>query len=110
MFYRAKLFLSEISQSTSVSRNTIKKWLRSPGDIEPKLSAHLANCAFTETTQNVVLVGGAGTGKTHLATPLGVAGVSQHGERARFYSTVDLVNALEQEKERPANRGCWHMA
>ncbi len=66
--------------------------------IDRSLIEQLAACAFTETAQNVVLVGGTGTGKTHLATALGVAGVSQHGKRVRFYSTVDLVNALEQEK------------
>ncbi|OYX11161.1 MAG: AAA family ATPase [Acidovorax sp. 32-64-7] len=43
-------------------------------------------------------VGGPGTGKTHLATAIGVAGITRHGSRVRFYSTVDLVNALEQEK------------
>ena len=45
-----------------------------------------------------MLVGGPGTGKTHLATAIGVAGITRHGRRVRFYSTVDLVNALEQEK------------
>ncbi len=39
-----------------------------------------------------------GTGKTHLATAIGVSGITRHGKRVRFYSTVDLVNALEQEK------------
>ena len=39
-----------------------------------------------------------GTGKSHLATAIGVAGITQHGKRVRFYSTVDLVNALEREK------------
>ena len=39
-----------------------------------------------------------GTGKTHLATALGVAGITEKAKRVRFYSTVDLVNALEQEK------------
>jgi len=43
-------------------------------------------------------VGGPGTGKTHLATALGIAGITEHGKRVRFHSTVDLVNALEQEK------------
>ena len=46
----------------------------------------------------MVLIGGPGTGKTHLAIALGVYGITQHGRRVRFYSTVDLVNALEQEK------------
>lgn len=58
----------------------------------------LANLSFTEDTQNVVLIGGPGTGKTHLATALGISGLTHHSKRVRFYSTVDLVNALEQEK------------
>lgn len=66
--------------------------------VDRQLILQLAECRFTETAQNVVLVGGTGTGKTHLATALGVAGVSEHGQRVRFYSTVDLVNLLEQEK------------
>ena len=39
-----------------------------------------------------------GTGKTHLATALGIEAVTRHGKRVRFYSTVELVNTLEQEK------------
>ncbi len=45
-----------------------------------------------------MLIGGPGTGKTHLATALGISGLTRHQKRVRFYSTVDLVNALEQEK------------
>jgi len=66
--------------------------------VDQKLIEQLATLSFTEAAHNVVLVGGTGTGKTHLATALGVSGISQHGKRIRFYSTVDLVNALEQEK------------
>ena len=58
----------------------------------------LAETTFTEAAHNVVLFGGPGTGKSHLATAIGVAGITRHGKRVRFYSTVDLVNALEQEK------------
>jgi len=43
-------------------------------------------------------VGGTGTGKTHLATALGVSGIQHHSKRVRFFSTVELVNGLEQEK------------
>lgn len=46
---------------------------------------------------NLILVGGTGIGKTHLATALGVAAI-HHGKRIRFYNAVDLVNRLEQEK------------
>ena len=66
--------------------------------VDRKLIHTLAEMAFTEAAQNVVLVGGPGTGKTHLATAIGVSGITRHGKRVRFYSTVDLVNALEQEK------------
>ena len=58
----------------------------------------LADLSFTDQAHNVVLIGGPGTGKMHLAIALGVAGITQQGRRVRFYSTVDLVNALEQEK------------
>ena len=66
--------------------------------VDRKLVMQLAGCGFTEAAHNVVLVGGPGTGKSHLATAIGVAAITQHGKRVRFYSTVDLVNALEQEK------------
>ena len=41
---------------------------------------------------------GPGTGKTHLATAIGIEAIQRHGRRVRFFSTVELVNALEQEK------------
>ena len=66
--------------------------------VDKKLVMQLAETAFTEAAHNVVLVGGTGSGKSHLATAIGVAGIVHHGKRVRFYSTVDLVNALELEK------------
>ena len=68
--------------------------------VDRKLVHTLAETAFTDAAHNAVLVGGPGTGKTHLATAIGVSGITHHGKRVRFYSTVDLVNALEQEKAR----------
>jgi DNA replication protein DnaC len=52
---------------------------------------------YLTTARNIVLVGGTGTGKTHLATSLGRAAIRQ-GKRVRFYSVVDLVNQLDTEK------------
>ena len=66
--------------------------------VDKKLVNQLSTLDFTETAQNVVLIGGPGTGKTHLATAIGVAGIAAKGKRVRFYSTVDLVNELEKEK------------
>ena len=53
---------------------------------------------FLDSAHNVVFIGGPGTGKTHLATSLGVQAIRNHGKRVRFFSTVELVNALELEK------------
>ena len=66
--------------------------------VDHSLVTELAGFAFTEAAHNVVFIGGTGTGKTHLATALGVSGITKHSKRVRFYSTVDLVNLLEQEK------------
>ena len=58
----------------------------------------LATAGFMEQAHNLILVGGTGTGKTHLATALGVAAIHQ-GKRVRFFNAVDLVNRLQQEKQ-----------
>jgi DNA replication protein DnaC len=58
----------------------------------------LHRCEFLEETENIVLIGGPGTGKTHIATAIGVQAIVHHHCRVRFQSTIDLVNALEQEK------------
>ena len=53
---------------------------------------------FMDGAHNVVLIGGPGTGKTHIATAIGVQAVEHLRRKVRFFSTVELVNALEQEK------------
>lgn len=52
---------------------------------------------FTTECRNVVFVGGPGTGKTHLSLAIAAHAVKCR-RRVRFYSVVDLVNQLEQEK------------
>ena len=66
--------------------------------VDEVLIKSLHRCQFLEDAQNVVLVGGPGTGKTHLATAIGVQAIQQHRQRVRFLSTIEVVNALEQEK------------
>ena len=66
--------------------------------VDQSLVRQLATLTFTDTAQNAVLIGGPGTGKTHLATAIAVSGIASKGKRVRFYSTVDLVNLLEREK------------
>ena len=57
---------------------------------------------FLGEKSNVILVGGTGTGKTHLAIAIARQAV-RNGMKGRFFNLLDLVNQLEQEKL--ANRG-----
>ena len=66
--------------------------------VDETLVRKLHSGQFTEQAHNVVFIGGPGTGKTHLATAIGVEAIQKYGKRVRFFSTVELVNALEQEK------------
>jgi DNA replication protein DnaC len=59
----------------------------------------LHRCEFIEDAQNVVFVGGPGTGKTHLATAIAVQAIQHHRLRVRFLPTIELVNQLEQEQQ-----------
>ncbi len=56
----------------------------------------LASGNFLAHQRNVVLVGGTGTGKTHLAIALARA-LIRDGKRGRFFNVVELVNKLEGE-------------
>jgi len=68
-------------------------------EVNEALIKALHRCEFMEEAQNVVLVGGPGTGKTHLATAIAVQAIQHHHKRVRFLSTIELVNLLEQEKQ-----------
>jgi DNA replication protein DnaC len=58
----------------------------------------LFRCAFVAEPANVVLVGGVGTGKTHLAIALGLA-CCQHDYRVRFITAAELTNTLVEAKQ-----------
>jgi len=66
--------------------------------VDEALVRQLHRGDFMAERHNLVFVGGPGTGKTHLATALGVQAVQHLRRHVRFFSTIELVNALEQEK------------
>lgn len=58
---------------------------------------NLFDGGFMASQTNAILIGGTGTGKTHLA--ISIARNAIHtGYRSRYFNLVDLVNQLEQEK------------
>jgi DNA replication protein DnaC len=64
--------------------------------INGELVEQLSTGAFLDEQRNVVLIGGTGTGKSHIA--IGIArSVIRAGRKARFFNAVDLVNKLEAE-------------
>ncbi|MFO0991285.1 MAG: IS21-like element helper ATPase IstB [Hyphomicrobiales bacterium] len=64
--------------------------------VNQTLVTDLAGGNFIAQQRNIVLVGGTGTGKTHLAIAIARSCI-RAGARGRFYTVVDLVNRLETE-------------
>jgi DNA replication protein DnaC len=64
--------------------------------INEGLVRSLHDGAFLANHRNIVLVGGTGTGKSHLALAI-TANVVRAGARGRYFNTLDLVNRLEDE-------------
>jgi len=64
--------------------------------INAELVEQLSGGGFLDSQRNVVLIGGTGTGKSHIA--IGMArSIIRSGRKARFFNAVDLVNRLETE-------------
>lgn len=64
--------------------------------VDQALIDELASGGFLEQQRNVVLIGGTGTGKSHLAIAIARACI-RDGAKGRFFNVVDLVNKLEAE-------------
>ena len=64
--------------------------------VNETLMRDLASGDFLDHQRNLVLIGGTGTGKTHLAVSLARACI-RAGRRGRYFNVVDLVNKLDAE-------------
>ena len=64
--------------------------------VNETLVRDLATGTFIADQRNAVLIGGTGTGKSHLAIAIARA-LIRNGARGRFFNVVDLVNRLETE-------------
>jgi DNA replication protein DnaC len=72
------------------------KFANSP--VNEPLIRDLYSGHFLEQARNLIFIGGTGTGKTHLSIAV-ASHCIKTGQRGRFFSVIDLVNQLEQEKE-----------
>ena len=62
------------------------------------LVSELLRCEYIDKRESVILLGNPGTGKTHLATALGIA-ACQHGKRTRFWRVTELVTQLMEARD-----------
>src|SRR6202044_2934909 len=81
------------------ARKTLSQfdWRRAHG-LERARVEDLARCAWVDAARNIVLVGPVGTGKTHLATALGIEAIKS-GHHVLFYRASDLVRPLIEARD-----------
>lgn len=73
-------------------------------ELDIRLVRELSGCDYIKERRNIIFLGRSGTGKTHLATALGVE-ACKHNYRTRFVSCYALVNELiEARQERDLQR------
>lgn len=98
--------LADVESRATASRMTNAKFPVAKTLAEFDLTASPVNAAtvrdlhqgyFLSDSRNAVLIGGTGSGKTHLAIAIGANCVRERAARVRFFNTVDLVNQLEAE-------------
>jgi len=107
-----KLFEKEIQQreerkmSLLLSQATLPKASEKPFDWKDIVLAQglnqedLLNGNFIEQQENLIFYGGVGTGKTYLATLIGLNAIQKYGKSIKFYTVASLVNRLLEANEK----------
>jgi len=67
-------------------------------DLVTRLITELSGCQYLKEARNVIFLGRSGTGKTHLATALGIEACA-HGVSTRFTTGCGLVNELIEARD-----------
>ena len=66
--------------------------------VDETMIRHLYEGDILKSRKNIIFMGGSGTGKTHLASSIGL-NMIRKGHKVKFWNLIDLVNELEKEKE-----------
>lgn len=74
-----------------------------PGGVSPE---ELKSCEFVQNKQNLILYGRPGTGKTHLATALGIE-ACRLGHKVLYFKTSRLVNLLSEARKGDHETKFW---
>ena len=110
--YLLKLFENEVQQREQRKINllftqaTLPKVSGNPFDwkdivLPPGISKEdLLNGRFVEQQENLIFYGGVGTGKTYLATLIGLNAIQKYGKSIKFYTVASLVNRLLEANDK----------
>jgi DNA replication protein DnaC len=66
--------------------------------VNKTLVTELVRCAYLDNRENLLFVGNAGTGKTHLATALAIEACAR-GKRVRFWRVTELITQLMEARD-----------
>ena len=81
------------------SHKTLEEFdFKSRPSVNKPLVLELAKGEYLQRRENLLFVGPSGTGKTHLATALGIAACGL-GKKVRFYRVTELITVLLEAKE-----------
>jgi DNA replication protein DnaC len=81
------------------SHKTLEEFdFKSRPSVNKPLVLELAKGEYLQRRENLLFVGPSGTGKTHLATALGIAACGL-GKKVRFYRVTELITTLLEAKE-----------
>ena len=72
---------------------TLEEFDVAASSIPPATFDYLASLEWVRATENLCLIGPAGTGKSHMLIALGIAAV-QAGHRVRYFTAAELVETL----------------
>jgi len=84
---------ARLRQATFPVSKTLEEFDVTASSIPPGTFDYLASLEWVRATENVCLIGPAGTGKSHMLVALGIAAV-EHGHRVRYFTAADLVETL----------------
>jgi DNA replication protein DnaC len=89
--YERRLKASGLSEAYAIDRFDFE--LAQKHGIEPGVVRDLAQCEFVRARRNIILAGGVGTGKSHLARTLGIEALKR-GFKVLAFNTAELVDTL----------------